>query len=295
VGGLAVCPAAEHHAVLHPVVHHGGAVVRVDDTAVVDLDALADALGPQVGLVSVMAVNNEVGSITPMAAVAGVVRERAPRAFLHTDAVQAAPWLDLAADVVPHVDLLSLSAHKFGGPKGFGVLVHRAGVPLAPMLLGGGQERDRRSGTPDVAGAVATAAALAATAAERPAENARVAALRDRLVDGLTAAVEGLTETVPRSAKVAGNAHLTVDGIESEALLFLLDRAGVYAAAGSSCASGAVQVSHVLAAMRLERSRALGAVRLSLGRTTTDADVDRVLEVLPDAVAQLRRSPAALG
>ena len=218
---------------------------------------LAAALTPDVALVSVMTVNNEVGTITDIAAVSQLVRSRAPQALLHTDAVQAASWLDLR-DIAPHVDLMSLSAHKFGGPKGVGVLTVREGVSLAPLMLGGGQERERRSGTHNVAGIVALAAALAETDAQRGESIARIAALRDRLVDGLLARVDDAVETVPRDRKVAGSAHMCFDGIESESLLYLLDEAEVCASAASACASGAMEPSHVLAAMGVSRSRAPG-------------------------------------
>jgi cysteine desulfurase len=287
-GATAVCSAVEHHAVLHPVEHLGGRVVGVDAAGAIDLDRLASALDPSVRVVSVMLANNEVGTVQPLAAVAEVVRERAPDAVLHTDAVQGAVWLDVATAVAP-AQLVSISAHKFGGPKGVGALVVRDGVVLEPLLLGGGQERDRRSGTHNVAGIVAMAEALRITVAERETTGARVAAMRDRLVDGLVAEVPGLTETVPRDRKVPGSAHVCIEGIESEALLFLLDRAGVCASAASSCASGAMDPSHVLAAMGVPKEVAQGALRLSLGFASTDAEVDRVLEVLPPAVAQLRR------
>ena len=290
-GGVAVCPAVEHHAVLHPVEARGGRVVGVDATGHVALDRLADALDDEVRLVSVMAVNNEVGTITDLAAVSALVRERAPRALLHTDAVQAVAWLDLRA-IAPLVDLMSFSAHKFGGPKGVGALTVREGVSLAPLLLGGGQERERRSGTHNVAGIVAMASALAETDAERATETVRIARLRDRLVDELAAAVDGVVETVPRDRKVAGSAHVCLDGIESEALLYLLDEADLCASAASACASGAMEPSHVLAAMGVERSLATGALRMTLGRTTTDADVDRAVDVVAGAVARLRRVPA---
>ena len=288
--GTAVCPAAEHHAVLHPVEHHGGRVVPVDRSGRVDLDALADTLRttPDVRIVSVMAVNNEVGSVTELDPVCSLVRELAPDAVLHTDAVQAASWLDLRA-LTPSVDMLSLSAHKFGGPKGVGVLVVRDGTRVAPVIMGGGQERDRRSGTHNVAGIVATAAALAETDAERHDEVSRVRSLRDRLVDSLLAELDGVLETVPREHKIAGSAHVCIADIESEALLYLLDRAEVCASAASACASGAMEPSHVLAAMGVERSWSAGALRMSLGATTTDADVDRAVEVVTDAVRQLRR------
>jgi cysteine desulfurase len=263
-------------------------VVAVDAAGRVDLDALADALAPDVTVVSVMAVNNEVGSINDLAAVSALVRERAPAAVIHTDAVQAACWLDLR-DLTPHVDLMSLSAHKFGGAKGVGVLVVRDGVRLDPIIRGGGQERDRRSGTHNVAGIVALAEALSITDADRTREVERLAGLRDRLLEGLLANVDELVETVPRAQKVAGSAHVCIKGVESEALLFLLDEAHVCASAASACASGAMEPSHVLASMGLDRQWTAGALRMSLGHTTTASDVDRAVDVLVDAVAQLRR------
>ena len=291
-GGRAVCPAAEHHAVLHTVERLDGSVVPVDGVGRVQLDALADALADDVAVVSVMAVNNEVGTVTDLAPVATLVHERAPGALVHTDAVQAASWLDLRA-LWPHVDLLSLSAHKFGGPKGVGVLAVREGAAVDALIVGGGQERDRRSGTHNVGGIVALATALTATDAERSTEVPRLAALRDRLVAGLVAGVPGLRETVAPADKVAGSAHVLIEGIESEALLYLLDEAGVCASAASACASGAMDPSHVLAAMGVDRSWAAGALRLTLGRTTSEADVDDAVTAIVAAVATLRRRTAA--
>jgi cysteine desulfurase len=290
-GGLALCPASEHHAVLHAVESRHGRVVGVDNVGRVDLDALADALD-DVAVVSVMAVNNEVGTTTDLAAVAAVVRRAAPHAVLHTDAVQAACWLDLRA-ITPHVDLLSLSAHKFGGPKGVGVLVARDRAAFVPMLVGGGQERERRSGTHNVAGIIGMASALRATDAERDGENVRVAVLRDALVDGLQDELDGIHETVDRPNKVAGAAHICIDGIENEALLYLLDEAGVCASAASSCASGAMEPSHVLAAMGVPNERARGALRLTLGRTTTSDDIARATTAVVAAVHRLRTGRAA--
>ena len=292
VEGTPVCPAAEHHAVLHPVEERGGVVVGCDGTGQVDLDRLADALTPDVGVVSVMAVNNEVGTITDLSAVAALVRDRAPGALLHTDAVQAACWLDIR-EIAPLVDAMSFSAHKFGGPKGVGVLTIRDGVSIHPLIIGGGQERERRSGTHNVAGIVALASALESTDAERDSENVRLASLRDRLVRGLRAAAPDVVETVPGEHKVAGSAHVCIEGIESEALLYLLDEAEICASAASACASGAMEPSHVLAAMGVERSVAAGALRMSLGHTTTDADVDRAVDVIADAIARLRRTLSA--
>ena len=300
-GGVAVCSAAEHHAVLHVVESLGGEIVPVDRFARIDLDALADVLdrcrdaGQEVAVVSVMAVNNEVGSITDVSAAADVVRRHAPGALVHTDAVQAPSWLDLRV-LTPHVDLLALSAHKFGGPKGVGVLVERGGPRIEPLIIGGGQERERRSGTHNVAGIAAAATALRLTDAERVTEIPRLTALRDHLVDALVGRLDAVVETIPRSddvEKVAGSAHVCIGGVESEALLFLLDEAGVCASAASACASGAMEPSHVLAPMGVDREVALGALRLSLAHATTDADVDAGIDAIVAAVERLRRHDAA--
>ncbi|MEM8618420.1 MAG: cysteine desulfurase family protein [Actinomycetota bacterium] len=293
LGGRPVCSAAEHHAVLHPVEERNGIVVGVDSAGAIDLDALSDALvaTADVSIVSVMAVNNEVGTVTDIEAVARVVRRHAPNALLHSDAVQAACWLDLRT-VTPHVDLLSLSAHKFGGPKGVGVLAEIGRPRIAPMIVGGGQERDRRSGTHNTAGIVATAVALEETDAERVSESSRLRELSTRLVKGLQAQLPAVLETVPGDRKVAGSAHVCIGGVESESLLFLLDQADVCASAASACASGAMDPSHVLAAMGVDRDVALGSLRLSLGHTTTAGDVDRAIEAIVPAVERLRTAAA---
>jgi cysteine desulfurase len=283
--GTVLCSAVEHHAVLHAVEAVGGRIVPVDGDGVVDLDALVAVLDGATVLVSVVLANNEVGIVQPLAEVAELVRSRSPHALLHTDAVQAVSWLDVTATPA---DLLSISAHKFGGPQGVGALVVREGMRLGPLLHGGGQERERRSGTHNVAGIVGMAAALRATVEQRTATNERVGRLRDRLADGLLAAVPDTVETGDRRRKVPGNCHLRFAGVESEALLLLLDDDGVYASAGSACASGAVEPSHVLTAMGIGRHDALSAVRFSLGYTSTDDDVDLALRVVPAAVARLR-------
>jgi len=282
-----VCSAVEHHAVLHSVEAQGGRVVPVDAGGRVDLGALADAVGPGTALVSVMLANNEVGTLQDLAAVAAVIAERSPGAVLHTDAVQATAWLDLVVHAAP-THLVSIAAHKFGGPQGVGALVVRRGVALEPLLRGGGQERDRRSGTHNVAGIVGMAAALAAVADDRDAAVAAVAARRDRLVAGVRAASDGVTETAAGVPRLPNIAHLRVAGTESEALLVLLDDEGVCASAGSACASGALEPSHVLSAMGVAGDEARSALRLSLGRTTTDEDVDRAITVIAGAVQRLR-------
>ncbi len=292
---VVVTSAVEHAAVLvpcrvaagrrWPLVRHREA--PVDAAGAVDLARLADVLGPDVVLVSVMLANNEVGTVQPFDDVVALVRRAAPRAVVHTDAVQAAPWLDVAAAAAA-ADLVSVSAHKVGGPKGAGALVARAGVGLAPLLHGGGQERDRRSGTNDVAGAVGLATALAVVAGRRAEASARVAGLRDQLADGLAAAVPGLVESAPRDRVLPGHCHVRFDGVDQEELLVLLDDAGICASAGSACASGAVEPSHVLLAMGVPPAEARTGIRFTLGHSTTAADVDRALAAVPPAIARLR-------
>ncbi len=286
--GRAVCAATEHHGVLHTVMAFGGVVVPVDAMGLVDFDALSRALAHgDVAVVSVMLANNETGMIQPLERVIDEVRRVVPDAAVHTDAVQAFPWLDVAT-MAAAVDLVAISAHKFGGPKGVGALVVREGTPLAPVIHGGGQESDRRSGTHNLAGIVAMAAAMTATVAQRTATVARVGGLRDRLVDGLLTNIPDALETGDRLQKIAGNAHLRFAGIESESLLFLLDEAGICASAGSACASGAIEPSHVLTAMGIPDAEARGSLRLSLGSTTTDEDIDLALKAIPDVVSRLR-------
>jgi cysteine desulfurase len=273
------CSALEHHAVLDPMVAEGASTLSVGPDGVLDVAAVPAGAA----FLSVMLVNNEVGTVQPLAA----VREAAPDAVLHTDAVQGAPWLDLAVAAAP-ADLVSISAHKFGGPQGAGALVVREGTPVHPILRGGGQERERRSGTPNVAAVVGMAAALRACADTREATGARLGALRDRLADGLLATVPGAVETGDRTAKVPGICSLVLPGIEAEALLFLLDREGVAASAGASCASGALERSHVLSAMGVAPALSKGALRLTLGWDTEPEEVDLALRVIPAAVARLR-------
>jgi cysteine desulfurase len=283
--------------VLLPVRSRGGRTVAVDAEGRVDTAALAAAIDESVGFVSVMAANNEVGTVQPLAEIVRIVRDRAPEAVVHSDAVQALTWLPLH-ELSAGLDLITVSAHKFGGPPGVGALVVRSGTPLAAQVVGGGQERERRSGTQNVPGAVAMAAAATAAARDRPRAVVEVARLRGRLVDGLLGAVDGCVETGgaadDRAERVAGAAHLCISGIESEALLFLLEQEGVSASAASSCASGAMQTSHVLAAMGVAPEQARGSLRLSLGWTTTDAEIDHALAVIPAAVEQLRAGAPVL-
>jgi cysteine desulfurase len=290
-GGVMVASAVEHHAVLDPVAARHGRFAPVDANGRVDLDALVEQLGPDVTLVSVMLVNNEVGTIEPLAEVVELVGAHAPDAVVHTDAVQAVPWLDVAS-AAAGADLVSISAHKFGGPKGVGALVIRGGARVAARQIGGGQERERRSGTQNVAGIAGLGTAARLLMQERAATVARVGALHDRLERGL--AGQDLSVTGAGATRVPGISHTCVAGVDSESLLFLLERDEVYASAASSCASGAIELSHVLLAMGVDRERAQGALRCSLGATSVESDVDALLAVLPAAVARLREHEASM-
>ncbi len=297
VGDGVVVGAFEHKAVLAAADRLGAEGFRVSrigatSAGVIDLDSLARALDANTVLVSVMMVNNEIGTIQPLDQVERIIAEHAPKARLHTDAVQAVPWIDVAG-AGAGADLISISAHKFGGPKGVGALIARRGVALEPLIEGGGQERGWRAGTVNVAGVVAMATALTITVNNRAAEVAAVGALRNSLLAGLSSRIEGLVENGDREIKVAGNAHVAIANLEAEVLLMALDRVGVCAAAGSSCSSGATEPSHVLAAMGMSESAARSSIRLSLGFASTKADVDGALERIPAVVAQLRTQVGA--
>lgn len=289
LGGEVLCSAFEHHAVLDACSALGGRLVQVTAHGLVDLDDLERALHPAVRLVSVMLVNNEVGTVQPLDEVVRLVRERAPEALVHTDAVAAGAWLDLVR-ATAGADLVSVGAHKFGGPKGTGALVVRSGVRLASVLHGGSQENDRRPGTHNVAGIVGMAAALGAAVARRLEESASVTALCDRLADGLLGVIPGVRRTAGDSPRLPGSCHLLFEGVDQEELLLLLDDAGVCASGGSACASGALEPSHVLRSMGVTPEQARSAVRFSLGWSNTAEDVEHALAVVPKAVERLRSS-----
>jgi cysteine desulfurase len=297
-GGRVLCSAVEHHAVLAPVQARGGDLLEVGADGRIDLAALERELSADrsVGLVSVMTVNNEVGTIQPIAEIVDLVVHLSPATAVHTDAVAAAPWLDLAHHAGP-AHLVSVSGHKVGGPQGIGALVVRHGTPLAPALLGGGQERERRAGTPNVAGAVGFAAALAATARDRVATVARVERLRQRVEVGLSAAASDVVIVSPADPELRtpGTVLACFPGLDREVLVFLLDQVGVAASWGSSCSSGAPEPSHVLTAMGAPPALARGALRLSLGWCSSEADVDALLAVLPDVVTRARGAAPGAG
>jgi len=289
--------AVEHHAVLDPVQWLGDAEqadvswLAVDDLGRLRLEWLEKeiAAAPEtVALVTVMWANNEVGTIQPIAEVAALCAEHGIP--LHTDAVQAVGTLDVDAGTV---DSLALSGHKVGGPHGVGAVVLRRGLAVEPLIHGGGQERDVRSGTLDTPAIAGLAAAVGASMRDRGERVERLRELRDALVADVLATVDGVTRNGDPHDCLPGIAHLSFEGCEGDALLLLLDAAGVECSRGSACSAGVPQPSHVLLAMGMDPVAARSSLRLSLGHTSTRADIDRLVEVLPAVVARARRAGTA--
>ena len=274
-----VVSSVEHSAVLRPLslLREKGveeAVLSVDSSGHVDPSNFARILRPDTRLASIMYANNEVGSIEPIAELAAIARERG--VLFHTDAVAAAMWLDLEVNRLG-VDMLSLSAHKVYGPRGIGALYVRRGVPVRPLLVGGGQEAGLRSGTENVGAAIGFARALELAVAERDEAGRRVAALRDRLEAGVRQALPESTINGAKGPRLPNIVNFSVEGTEAAELLVALDLDGVAVSAGSACATGALEPSHVLTAMG---SLSGGGIRFSLGITTTAREVDRAVEAL---------------
>jgi cysteine desulfurase len=289
-GNHIITSAIEHHAVLHTCQQLEQAGYRVtylpvDGSGLVDPDAVEDAITDETALVTLMFANNEIGTIQPIAEIGHICRAR--RIPFHTDAVQAGGLLEL--DVVPlNVDLLTLSAHKFYGPKGVGILYIRQGARIQPQILGGSQERNRRAGTENVPGAVGAAYALELARAEREHEAPRLVALRDQLIDGLLRTIPAAKLTGHPEKRLPNNASFAFDGVEGESLLLNLDLLGVAASSGSACTTGSVEPSHVLTALGATSGEARGHLRLTLGHSNTEADVAFVLDQLPGIVERLR-------
>lgn len=287
-----VTSAIEHPAVLQTCAQlesAGWAVtyLPVNGDGLLQPEALEEALRPDTALVSVMYANNEVGTVEPLRELAAATHARG--AYFHTDAVQAGCYLPLDVAVLG-VDLLSLSAHKFYGPRGAGVLYVRRGTPLLPLLYGGGQERGRRPSTENVAGAVGLAAALQLAQEGRAQHTAHCAALRDRLIAGILGGIPGARLTGHPTLRLANHASFCFAGLSGETLLVKLDQQGICASSGSACHAGILEPSHVLTALGVPADLALGALRLSVGRENTAEEIEHVLEVLPRVIAELRES-----
>ena len=260
--------------------------VGVDADGVIDVAELHAALDDTVALVSVMTVNNETGVRQPLDAVVATVRAAGlDHIVSHTDAVAAAPWLDLR-DSCADIDAISLCGHKLGGPVNSGALILRRDVSLAAMMPGGGQERGRRGGTVDVASCVGLAAAILCVQADQVRGEERVRHHQRRLGEELCR-LPGARVTAPGAATIPGTVHLTFEGLASDELLFLLDQEGVSASAAASCSSGAAVSSHVLAAMKMSPERARGSLRLTMGHETSDDEVTFVIAAVSRSVLRL--------
>ena len=299
-GNHIVTSAIEHHAVLHACQYlekFGFEVtyLRVSKDGLVDPEEAARAVSERTVLVSVMLANNEIGVVQPVAETVRAVRERAAvlgrNIPFHTDAVQGANALSLNVDELG-VDLLSLSSHKFGGPKGSGILYLRRGTPFLSQQSGGGQERQRRAGTENVAGIVGTARAFELAQPHRGAYAAACGALQGRLLDGISARLPDAVLNGHRERRLPNNVNVSFPGADARVMLRLLDEAGIAASAGSACNEETLEPSHVLLAMDVPLNRAIGTLRFTVSPQTTPAEIDRLLEVLPDVV---ERSRAAAG
>jgi cysteine desulfurase len=286
-----VASAIEHEAVLNTlkVLAKRGwrtTLVAVDQTGILSAAMLRDGLADDTALVSVMHANNEIGTIQPIAELARAAHDRG--ALFHTDAVQSAGKIPVNVKTLG-VDMLSMSAHKFYGPKGVGALWIRRGLRVLPLLTGGRQERSRRAGTENVAGIVGFGVAARLARAELSATAAHSEALVERLWGSILARIPGAVRNGPSAGlRLPNTLSVRFPGCAGESLLVLLDLAGIAASLGSACAAGAVEPSHVLLAMGLDREAARSALRLSVGASTTTDDVDRIVEVLPPLVAQIR-------
>jgi cysteine desulfurase len=295
-GHRIVASSVEHHAVGHTLRYlekFGFEIVElpVDRYGRVDPDELEAALSDRTILVSIMLANNEVGTIQPIAAIAEKVRARSGVLF-HVDAVQAGPWVDIDVATLG-ADLVSLGAHKFEGPKGVGALYVRHGTHILAQQHGGSQERHRRAGTENVAGAVGLATAYELSCAERPATVERVRRGRERLTTAVLA-VDGTELTGHPTDRLPGLLSLIARDTDGSSVAVALDLEGIAASVGSACTTGSTEVSHVLAAMGYPDDEARGALRLSLGRTTTDAEIDVAVEVVPAILASMRRGSVAV-
>ncbi len=281
----------EHHAVgatveqLHELHGFDVTTIEVDRYGMVEVDAIGRAIRPDTILISVMYANNEVGTLQPIEDIGQLARARGIP--FHTDAVQAGGQMNLNVDRL-HVDLLALSAHKFYGPKGVGMLYVRSGIELLAALTGGGHERGRRPGTVNVAEIVGLATALRLAQERRESENARVSALRDQLVAGVIERIDEVQLTGHPTRRLPNSASFAIKGVEGETLLMALDLEGICVSTGSACTTGEAEPSHVLMAMGLPREWALGSLRMTLGHLTAPEDIAAVLEVLPDVVERLR-------
>jgi cysteine desulfurase len=284
----------EHHAVLHAVEQleregFRATYLPVDPDGVVDLAALEAAVDDDTAVVSIMAANNEVGTLQPIAEAVRIAKAKNPRIVFHTDAVQAAGAIDITPAKLG-VDLLSIAAHKLYGPKGVGLLYVKNRTPWQPMLLGGSQEKERRAGTENLAGIAGLSAAMKLAWDDMPARNAHSRKLRDRLLFELPERIPDTVITGPADPerRLSNNFSCCFRNVEGESVLLALDMADIAASSGSACTTGSLEPSHVLTAMGIDPDLAHASLRLTVGASNTEADIDHVLTTLPPIVARLR-------
>jgi cysteine desulfurase len=303
VGNHIVTSAIEHHAVLHTchqLEQFGFEVtyLPVDQYGLVTPEQVAEAVNERTVLVSVMMANNEIGTVEPIAAIAKAAKERAEHlghtVVVHTDAVQAAGYLDLDVDTLG-VDMLSLSAHKFHGPKGVGALYVRRSTPFEPQQMGGGQERQRRSGTENVPGIVGMGEALRIANGNRQQAGAHCTRLRDRIIAEIQGKLTGVYLNGHPTRRLPNNVNVSFESVEGEPILLGLDFAGICASSGSACSSASLEPSHVLVAIGRPAAIAQASLRLTVGLDNTDQDVGYLMSVLPDLVQRLRAMPSLAG
>lgn len=298
-GNHIITSSVEHHAVLHTCQYlenlgYEVTYLPVDQFGAVSPEKVYNATGARTTVVSLMYANNEIGTINPITEISQAVQKRGRELdrtiVMHTDAVQAAGFLDLNVRSLG-VDMMSLSGHKFYGPKGTGALFVKRGTPFLPLLLGGGQERERRSGTENIAGIVGLTAALELADAGRESASDRCALLRDRIIGDVSATIPDASLNGHPSERLPNNVNLSFDGVEGESILLGLDMAGIAASSGSACSSGSLEPSHVLLALGQTAEQARSSLRITLGKDNTDEEVEYLLGVLQDLVARLRQLP----
>jgi cysteine desulfurase len=285
-----ITSAVEHHAVLESMEYlekHGYEITRipVNSGGVVDPESVRQAIRPDTVLVSVMHANNEVGTIQPITEIGKITREAG--VLLHVDAVQTAGKQPLDVKELG-VDMMSVSAHKFYGPKGVGLMYLRKRTRISPLFHGGGQEKGRRAGTHNVPGIIGMAKAFDLAAARMRDDATREAVLRDRLWQGLSGSIESIYLNGDPLRRLPGNLNVRLDGIEGEAMILMLDMEGICVSSGSACTTGSLEPSHVLLAMGIPAEQAHGSLRITLGRSTTQDDIDHFINVFPPIVKRLR-------
>ena len=302
LGDHIITTSIEHHAVLHTchqMEQFGFNVtyIPVDDNGIVSVNDVINAITDKTVLVSIMLANNEIGTIQPIKEISEKIKQYAETKertiIIHTDAVQAVGHIPVNVKDLG-VDILSMSAHKFYGPRGVGAMYIKRGTPFEPLIMGGGQERQRRSGTENIPGIVGLSKALELSIEDMELESIRQIAIRDHIFDYLESNIEGMLINGDRNNRLPNNVNISFSGIEGESVLLALDLSGVSASSGSACSSASVEPSHVLLSIGRSAEQARGTVRITIGKSTTDDDVEYLLNLLPNIVMKLKNMPSSV-